>query len=114
MDSARKIVVVPAGGLCVVALRDALEVPAAAIKALIGVEICQPRDYRWNGSADVLNVQGIRRLVTLLGLESIEIRVEGETTPAEQPTPPPAAPESSGPRQHHHGDRANGYQPEEG
>jgi hypothetical protein len=81
MDSARKIIVVPAGGICSRALREALGLSTAEVNPLLGDEICQPRDYRWNGSTDIFNIDGVRRLVRVLELKDVEVLAEGEEVP---------------------------------
>lgn len=87
MDSARKIVRVPAAGICSRALRQALGVSPAEVNPLLGDQLGSPRDYRWNGQADVFNLEGARRLVRLLDLRDVEVLGEGEEQPEQRPEP---------------------------
>lgn len=81
MDSARKIVRVPAAGICSRALRADLGLSTAEVNPLLGDEIVCPRDYRRSDSADIFNIDGVRRLVRLLDLADVEVLAEGEPIP---------------------------------
>lgn len=96
----------PAAGLGEKFVREALGLDRAGLHAQLPA-LGSPRDYSWPPQAlgYVFTAEGVRRLVELLHLE---IDVIEELAEAGAPRAEPAAP-----RHHHHGERANGYQPED-
>ena len=103
MDSARKILEVPAAGLCERCVRQELGLTPAQVYPLYGRELGAPRDYRADPSGVMIfNVGGVRRLVALLERSDVVVIEEGSPAPAIEDHKP----------RHQHGDRANGYQPE--